>query len=159
MLGTAGDSNLSSSFFRLPKSARVVFTCCQCSVTQLTRPCSGCSRLRPSPVSSYSTRSGTSGNSSLVSSPSLSTIRCVSVNILWETPGMALSSSVNRARRPGIFARVRIKNMLHFSPTLVSSSRTAAGSSELLGRRLVEQWYQAGSSTPVTREQKSSRRS
>jgi len=76
------------------------FTCCQFSVTQLTRPCIGRNRLRLRVVSSYSTRRGTSGNNSLVSNPSLSRFRSVSVSILCEMPGIALSSSENRARPP-----------------------------------------------------------
>ncbi len=79
------------------------FTCCQFSVTQLTRPCIGRNRLRLRVVSSYSTRRGTSGNNSLVSNPSLSRFRSVSVSILCEMPGIALSSSENRARPPRQF--------------------------------------------------------
>jgi len=109
-------------------SARDSFTCCQFSLTQSTSPCMGRSRLRPRAVSSYSTRGGTSGNNSLVSNPSLSKLRTVTVSILCEMPGIALSNSENRARPPGSCAKERIKKMLHLSPTLVSNSRTAAGS-------------------------------
>jgi hypothetical protein len=59
--------------------------------------------------------------------PSLSKVRSVSVSILCEMPGIARSISENRERPPGSCAKERIKKILHLSPTLVRSSRTAAG--------------------------------
>jgi hypothetical protein len=109
-------------------SIRASFTCCQFSVIQSTRPCIGRSRLRLRGVNSYSTRSGTSGNNSRVSNPSLSKFLNVNVSILCEMPGIALSSSENRARSPGSFAKERSKKIVHLSPTFVRSSRTAEGS-------------------------------
>lgn len=58
-------------------SVRASFTCCQFCATQSTRPCIGRNKLRPRVVSSYSTRGGTSGNSSLVTNPSRSKFRSV----------------------------------------------------------------------------------
>jgi hypothetical protein len=127
-------------------SVRAFFTCFQFCATQSTRPCIGRNKLRPRVVSSYSTRRGTSGNNSLVSNPSRSRFRSVKVSILCEMPGIDLSSSENRARPPGSFAKDRIKKMLHLSPTFVDSSRTAirwrqgqyftAGTSGILSRLL-----------------------
>jgi hypothetical protein len=125
MRGPASDGCVN---YLASNSIRDFFTRSQFSFTQSTSPCMGSSRLRPRAVSSYSTRGGTSGNNSLVSNPSLSKLRTVTVSILCEMPGIALSSSENRARPPGSCAKERIKKMLHLSPTLVRSSRTAAGS-------------------------------
>jgi hypothetical protein len=97
----------------LANSVRASFTCFQFCATQSTRPCIGRNRLRPRVVSSYSTRRGTSGNNSLVSSPSLSRFRSVSVSILWEMPGIARSSSENRARPPGNFYPMAKRPLKH----------------------------------------------
>src|ERR1700737_518007 len=103
-------------------------TCSQFVATQSTKPCIGRSKLLPRLVISYSTRGGTSGNTSRVINPSRSRFRKVSVNILCEIPGIALSSSENRARPPSNLARESIRKILHLSPIFVRSSRTAAGS-------------------------------
>jgi len=51
------------------------------------------------------------------------------VNILWEIPGIVLSSSENQARFPSSLARERIRKILHLSPTI--STKDAAEAQKL----------------------------
>jgi len=79
----------------------------------------------PRAVSSYSTRGGTSGNTSRISSPSRSRLRKVAVNIRCEIPGMARFSSEKRARCVGFCSSMAITRRLHLSPTRSSISRNS----------------------------------
>ena len=79
-------------------------------------------RLCPICVNVYSTRGGTSGNTHLSTSPSVSRCRRVTVNIRCDTSPIDLAISLNRIV-PLAF-KVISTNMDHLSPNLLSTSRT-----------------------------------
>src|ERR1700722_12020435 len=105
-------------------------TCSQLAFAKSTSPCVGPSNLLPKSVISYSTRGGTSGNSSRITIPSRSRFFRVDESIRCEIPGTARSSSENRARPPRRSSE-RPRKIVHLSPIFVSSSQTAVRS-ELL---------------------------
>lgn len=99
----------------------------QFSKAQSIRPCIGRSKVFPRLVNSYSTRGGNSGNASRRVNPLCSRFFKVNASIRREIRGIAFSSSENRPRPPGNFASESISKMLHLSPIVLRSSRTAAG--------------------------------